>query len=70
MEIKKLSKQIHSANSYLSVIYGYLQLLETEITTRSNSKDLKDIAWVKKSIKACLDLKKLILEIEKEIKTN
>ncbi|MFS8130736.1 MAG: hypothetical protein ACMG57_02030 [Candidatus Dojkabacteria bacterium] len=68
MEILKLRKQIHSANSYLSVIYGYLQLLETEISKRSESKDVKDVVWVQKSIKACLDLKNLILEIESEIK--
>jgi len=68
MEVKKLYKQVHSANSYLSVIYGYLQLLESEIAQRANSKDTKDIEWIKKSIKACLDLKKLISEIEKELK--
>ncbi|MEO6728403.1 MAG: hypothetical protein ABIM99_00615 [Candidatus Dojkabacteria bacterium] len=68
MEIKKISKQIHSANSYLSVIYGYLQLLESEISKRSNSSDVKDIQWIRKSIKACLDLKKLIIEIENELK--
>lgn len=68
MDKNTLKKQVHSANSYLSVIYGYLQLLESEISKREGSKDAKDMLWVKKSIKACLDLKKLILEIEKEVK--
>ncbi len=68
MEINKLRKQVHSANSYLSVIYGYLQLLEMEISKRDNSVNSKDADWIKKSIKASLDLKNLILEIENELK--
>lgn len=66
MDTNKLKKNLHSANTYLAVMYGYLQLLESKLAKATESE--KELDWVKKSLSASENLKNLIMELEEEIK--
>lgn len=62
---KKDEDYFHTMKSHLSVIYGYIQLLQQQLETGSN-----ELRWADKAAKCCDDLKKTIEEANEKYKKN
>lgn len=58
-----ISKSLHSLKSSLTIVYGYLQLIEKEISNNSEDKN-KLLELVEKAKDASTSLEKRISEIE------
>lgn len=62
METKEIKEKIHKSKTQLSIIYGYIQLLEKELA--SKDKDSKELKWVIKTLEACKQLETLLQSID------
>ncbi len=55
------AKLLHSTNTHMSIIQGYVQLLDRKFVEGSKEKE-----WISKILKECENLQNVIEKIKKE----